>query len=211
MNPKSLARARALIFDFDGTLVDSNGIKRKAFEACFQKFPGQRAAILRYCAGNNHVPRWDKFRHVTEKILGLRYTPSIDRQLNKRFEAATTRQIIEAPERAGAFRFLSRVSRTHRLGLLSSTPDRILRTIVRERGWTSLFRVIRGAPVNKAAWLTRYRRRHGLSGREVLFFGDTEEDARAAHAAGCRFIGVANPKLRKLSNATLRNFQGIFN
>ena len=47
--------AKALVFDFDGTLVDSNAIKWKAFEACFDRFPDRREEILSYCRGNNHT------------------------------------------------------------------------------------------------------------------------------------------------------------
>lgn len=49
-----IREARALVFDFDGTLVDSNAIKRRAFERCFSEFPDRLEEIMRYC-GRYHI------------------------------------------------------------------------------------------------------------------------------------------------------------
>ena len=61
-----LKKCRALVFDFDGTLVDSVPIKRKAFDHCFEEFPAKKREIQSYCHGNNHTPRWEKFKFVYE-------------------------------------------------------------------------------------------------------------------------------------------------
>lgn len=185
-----LHSARALVFDFDGTLVDSNGIKRAAFEACFSEFPDHKREILSYCWANNHTPRWEKFRHVYEEILRQPYSPEIERSLHERFEAATTRQIIAAPEIPHAEQFLRIVHRTYFTALLSSTPQQILDRILAHRGWAGYFRAVQGAPVRKAQWLLDLRLVRRLLRDELLFFGDQEEDAQAAEEAGCRFIGV---------------------
>jgi len=184
-------RSRLLVFDFDGTLVDSNPIKRRAFEACFAPFQEHRDAILSYCVQHHHTPRQEKFRYVYERILGRAYTQEAAARLQERFEAHTTRQIIEAPEIPGAARFLQRVSGLCETALLSSTPDGVLREIVLQRRWAPYFGEIQGAPVDKTAWLEVARRARGLpDGRAIVCFGDTQEDAEAAEAAGCPFVLV---------------------
>lgn len=196
--------ASALVFDFDGTLVDSNLIKWRGFEACFAGFPDRLEEIMAYCRGNNHTPRWDKFRHVYERILRLPYSPEEERRLSRVFEEATTRQIVETPEVPSAERFLRRVSSTHWTALLSATPDRILADILESRGWTGFFREAQGAPVRKSAWLRELRGRKGWGSSEMVFFGDTPEDAQAAETAGCGFVAVEEtfsyaPLLKELS------------
>lgn len=182
--------AKALAFDFDGTLVDSNAIKWRAFEACFADFPAQREEILAYCLGHHAVPRSDKFRYVYERILRLPYTEAAAGRLHERFDSLTTEQIAVAPEIPGASRFLSWARRHHATALLSSTPHETLLDILDRRGWSDLFAAVRGAPVAKGAWLRAWCERHAFGAAEVMVFGDTAEDAEAAARAGCAFVAV---------------------
>lgn len=198
--------ARALVFDFDGTLVDSNPIKWRAFEACFAEFGERRDEILDYCLGHHAVPRSDKFRHVYEHIVKLPYTAGTEASLHERFLALTTAQIAAAPEIPGAARFLAWARRRHLTALLSSTPHETLLDILGRRGWSELFAAVRGAPVAKGAWLSAWRERHGLGGPEVVVFGDTAEDAEAAAVAGCAFVAVGEDAAggghRRITNFT---------
>jgi len=186
----TVLRARALVFDFDGTLVDSNAIKWRAFEKCFTEFPDRHEEIFKYCQGNNHITRGDKFRHVYETILKIPYTPTIEADLHERFAAATESQIIAAPEIPGTARFLAGVMRSHITALLSSTPHDTLLYILSERGWKDYFEVIKGGPVDKAGWLTTFQDQYKIGKHEMVVFGDTIEDARSAGSAGSAFIAV---------------------
>lgn len=187
-----LSGARVLVFDFDGTLVDSDPIKWRAFEVCFDEFPDQLPEILAYCRSFNHTPRDVKFRHVYEAILRRPYGPDIEQALLKRFERETTEPIVEAEAIPGAEEFLRSVCRTHETGVLSSTPDGVLRTLLEGRGWTGYFKWIQGAPVDKARWLRDLRSRQGIALDSIVFFGDTPEDAEAAAQGGCCFIRIGS-------------------
>jgi len=76
-----LKESKALVFDLDGTLVDSNEIKWEAFEKTFSQYPNQLNKIMEYCKSYNHTPRDKKFCHIYENILGLEYTPAINQSL----------------------------------------------------------------------------------------------------------------------------------
>lgn len=202
-------RARALVFDFDGTLVDSNPIKWRAFEGCFEEFPEYRKRILEYCHAHDHTPRGEKFRHVYETILGRPYTADTEAMLHRRFEAATTAQIAAAPAIAGAEEMLALAGARCGTALLSSTPQGALEQIVGARGWARYFEVVRGAPVDKASWLKQFRHDRDLGGDAVVVFGDSPEDAAAAGEAGCAFIGVRNPALRGRVRYWIDDYTGV--
>lgn len=189
-----MLEADLFVFDFDGTLVDSNAIKRRAFESCFSEFPGAREEILAYCWGNNHVIRSDKFRHVFERILRLPYTPEVEERFHRQFERETTQAIIQSPEIPGASEFLEQVRRKAKTAVLSSTPHPILLKILQGRDWTRYFDLPRGAPVDKSEWLRR-QQENGIAADRILFFGDNVEDAQAAESAGCPFIAVGKAPL----------------
>jgi phosphoglycolate phosphatase-like HAD superfamily hydrolase len=187
----ALAASRKVIFDFDGTLVDSNEIKRRAFDLLFADYPDHMQEIQEYCHGHNHTIRGDKFRYVTEEILRLPYTPERDRSLHELYEGLTTEGVVSAPEIPGATAFLRSLKSSP--ALVSATPHDILLKILDRRGWRSLFDPVRGAPVDKADFLRGIRADVGCEPTRLVFIGDTEEDEKAAHVSGCTFVRVGRP------------------
>jgi beta-phosphoglucomutase-like phosphatase (HAD superfamily) len=204
-----LQMAKAVVLDFDGTLVDSNTIKRQAFDVCFSEFPEFMPAIQTYCYSHNHTPRWEKFRYVYEQILKRPYTPEINTELHRRYEAATTSQIIAAPEIPGAGAFLQHLCSKPAVAVVSSTPQDILQHILRSRRWDRYFHVIQGAPVDKAAWLREYAQKNPWAKEERLFFGDTQEDARASKAADWAFVAVVNRELESQAQGFIAHWQEL--
>lgn len=197
------------IFDFDGTLVDSNQIKLEAFDTCFSDYLDAYPEIVSYCHSNHHTPRWVKFRHVYENIMKLTYTPKIERDLHHRYESVTTQAIIKAQEIKGATKFLKTVTSKLPAALLSSTPHEVLIQILDGRKWRSYFRYVQGAPIKKSDWILALRERLGLSNDEVVFIGDTAEDAESAKTANCPFVAVANPELANKEFPFAKNFIGL--
>lgn len=186
---RSLAAASTAVFDFDGTLVDSNRIKRRGFDHVFSGYPDKMPAIREYCYGFNHTVRGEKFRYVTENILGLTYTPELDTLFHQRYADFTTGAVAAAPEIPGAQAFV-RSLLPLQPKLLSSTLHSALLEILERRGWLSMFAEIQGAPVDKHAWLVLMQRRLGYEPRTVVFFGDTDEDSDSARRSGCTFVRI---------------------
>jgi len=186
---QAIQSAEALVFDFDGTLVDSNDIKRRGFDYAFEDYADRMQEIRAYCYGSNHTIRGEKFRHVVEKILGMDFTPELDAHLHKRYAEFTTESVVRASEIPGAVPFLKSIAGLHP-ALLSSTPTAILVEILRRRRWSDYFEIVQGAPVDKTAWLKALQAVVRCEPRKMLFFGDTDEDAKSATVAGCTFVRV---------------------
>ena len=184
-------QARAIVYDFDGTLVDSNPIKIEAFDVCFAQHRDRLDTIRAYCRGHHDIPRGEKFRHVVEQILGERYTPEVAADLHARFEQATTPRVIHAREIPGALAFVRSMRAGRFTALLSTTPHDSPLRVLEARGWVGLFERIQGSPVRKADWLRALRSERGLGAADLVFIGDTEEDRRAAENGGCAFVPVS--------------------
>jgi len=112
--------AKAIVFDFDGTLVDSNEIKWSGFEHVFSEFGDRLPEISAYCRGSNHTIRGEKFRFVCEQILGIAYTGERERSLHERYAAYTTEAVARAPEIPGSEEFLHKLSDRQTLSSSSS-------------------------------------------------------------------------------------------
>src|SRR5205085_10756630 len=120
-----LEACRAFVFDFDGTLVDSNQLKLKAFGTLFAKFPEQLPAIMKYCQERLDLVRFEKFRYIYENILRLHYTAEAEAALDKEFTGLTTSAVVDAVEIEGASAFLKKIHTIRRTAVLSSTPTEV--------------------------------------------------------------------------------------
>ena len=78
-------RYRAIIFDFDGVLVESMGIKAEAFCYLFRDFPHLKKKILDLHMSRGGMSRWEKFRIIYEEYLGEPLTEAKKNQLGKEF------------------------------------------------------------------------------------------------------------------------------
>ena len=204
----ALEQAKALVFDFDGTLVDSNPIKLGAFDKCFIDYPQHFEAIMAYCKNNHPVHRHIKFRHVFEKILKMPYTPEIEKRMLDLYDLETTQKVIEAPEIPGATKFLDKFAPGREIAVLSSTPHDTLHTILEKRGLKKYFTKIQGAPVYKTDWLKQFLTEQVFKKDEVLFFGDSADDAQASENVGIPFVAVGETKLSKATYHIV-NFEGL--
>ena len=189
----------AVVFDFDGTLVDSNQIKRDAYYAAFEAVPGARKCIAQAL---KTYPDKDRYFIIRTVVENLRRSGRITRSEGERMRARAVRRysaycrtkIRDARDFAGVAATLRALSRKYRLAINSATPQRHLRQLVSVRRWAHYCKVIVGAPSTKVANLRRIARRFSLGPREIMFVGDSRIDATAAAHFGCAFAHARNLK-----------------
>lgn len=61
---------KAIIFDFDGVIIESAEIKTDAFRTLFAGYPDMLPEIIAHHQKNSGISRYKKFRYIYEKILG---------------------------------------------------------------------------------------------------------------------------------------------
>ena len=181
---------KAAIFDFDGTLVESVGIKDRAFHSLFAAdYPAQIDAIMAYHRANNAKVRFDKFRHITETILGERYTEARAADLAQRFNAFVFDAIVACEAVPGLDPLLDELSPRLPLYLVSTSPDDELLAILSARKLAARMRGIYGASWRKTDAFRDILRREGIAASDAIMVGDTPEDRASAEAVGIVFIG----------------------
>lgn len=179
----------ALAFDFDGTLVESVGIKDAAFAAIYADHPERLAEIMAYHRAHNHTVRFIKFEHIHCNILGLPYTDVVREDLSRRFSEAVYQAIVDAPWVPGAQEILARHKGRVPLFLVSMSPGEEFRRILAARGLADTFDGVYDSSWNKTTALADILRRTGASPAQAAYVGDTEEDRACALEAGIRFLG----------------------
>ncbi len=185
--------SRMVVFDFDGTLVDSNAIKRQAFYEAGQ-VDDRAAAVL----DDIFARRQGLTRHGVFAELGRRLHPGdpiaardAAEEWVARYAAVTGERVARCPEVAGAEAVMDALAGDGwRLALNSATPTEALESIVEQRGWRHRFRHVLGAPAGKADNLRRIAAREGVAVETLIMVGDGDDDRAAAQTVGCHFVAI---------------------
>lgn len=181
-------------FDFDGTLVRSNQIKRDCFHETLADVPGAAAILDGLFTGRYRGDRFALFREVARR-LGPGPAAAIPDPdaLASRYGKLCRERVACAPEVPGAEAALTRLAAAGaKLFLISATPQQPLEQLVSDRGLTRFFDLVLGAPTGKPAHLRRVIAEHRIEVADIVMVGDGHDDQAAAAEIGCRFIAVTD-------------------
>jgi HAD superfamily hydrolase (TIGR01549 family) len=184
---------RAIIFDFDGVILDSVDIKTRAFARLFEEHgPEVVGQVVAYHLANGGVSRFRKFAHIHEHLIRAPLSDEESERLGERFSELVFDEVVKAAWITGAPEFLAENCARYRLFVASGTPQDELERIVQLRGLGKYFASIHGSPATKDEIARHILAEHRLEKNEVVFIGDAMTDYRAAEACGLAFIGISS-------------------
>jgi len=188
-----VTRIRAVIFDFDGTLVDSNTVKLKSFFEVTEGFAGASDYLEDLLEGQNGLNRYEIFDRVTAWLGRTDESPSLSERLSDRYSAICQLAVNDSKEILGASPLLVQLENIGMKAFIcSATPDEHLLPLVRHREWHSLVEGVYGVPPSKFERIQQLIEKYEYSRREVMMIGDQQSDYLIALALGCHFIGVGH-------------------
>ena len=186
---------RALVFDFDGVILESADVKTDAFVELYAPHGAEiQAAVRTHHLANLGISRFKKFAWIAEHLLGAAITDADSQRLGERFSALALEKVLAAPYVPGAAEALAALAHLPRF-VASGTPQGELDHIVDHRGLRPAFREVWGSPTEKDAIVRDLMARHGLAAGDVLFVGDGLSDHRAATTVGVEFLARDTPEL----------------
>lgn len=182
---------RAIVFDFDGVILDSVGIKTRAFMRLFEGYGDEVVEkVIAHHEANGGISRFRKFEYIYEHFLKKPLGDEEKARLGEEFMAMAFEEVIKAEWIPGALEFLQKYSDRYACFVASGTPQEELRRIVDARGLNSFFVETFGSPTAKPDIVRDILKRHGFEAGEVAFIGDATTDYDAAMETGLRFFGV---------------------
>lgn len=187
---------RCVVFDYDGTLADSNRIKRDAWFDVFSRLGCPRAETTALLGEH---PTADRYELIDVMLTALAAQSRLPVQPPRDRMAAELAQayndLCEAgqatcPEIPGATALLNALVSMLPLYVNSATPEEPLRRIIARRGWNALFRGVFGRPREKAEILRAILTQERLGPTELAMVGDGPADWQCAREVGCPFFAV---------------------
>lgn len=185
-----------VVFDFDGVLVDSNAVKRRAYRDIFADAPESEAVVEAVLQSDTEDDRLEVIRAILRGLNREGHATAeqdlLVAEYGERYNTICEEHAATCSEVRGASSALARLAKTHSLYIISATPEVPLRRIVKRRAWSRYFREVLGRPRTKSENLARVIRSEGIKGQQIVFVGDGRRDLVAARETGCRFVGVRN-------------------
>lgn len=177
---------RGVVLDFDGVLVESEGVKTDIFRVLFSRYPDHFDDMMAYHRAHIAIPREVKFRYLASRCGA---GEALVRELLGAFSEQAIERIASCPEVPGAGAFLEEFGHRVPLFLASVTPEPDLLEVLGRRAWRRHFAQVFGdPPTAKADAVRAVLTRVGVDADALLFVGDTLADYQVAHETGVPFI-----------------------
>ena len=183
------SKFKAIVFDFDGVILESVAIKSEAMAVLFAEYPDHVAAIVELHEAYGGLSRFIKFDLIYRDILKAPLSVARRDELGQRFSDLVVEKVLVCPFVPGAWEFLEAHGRATPLYLVSGTPDAELSMILAQRRLTSYFRGAYGSDRQKDELLRRIIAERACRARDIAFIGDAMTDFQAASKTGVPFIG----------------------
>ncbi len=189
------------VFDFDGTIADTEAIKIRCFRQLFEQHPLVER-IDHFNRRMRGIPRRIKLIQIARQILKLTCSEEEARFIEdclSRYQQALDIGLRQASLISGVRAFLEQIQDEKRI--VSAAPYADVVKVSKNLGVDSYFTVVEGNIGNKGEVLAAYKQ----SFPQMCYFGDAYADYAAANFAGVPFIGIAND-----SNQTWLNAEKAF-
>ena len=184
---------KAIIFDFDGVIAESNDIKTDAFARLFEEEGNDVVSkVVDHHLKNMGVSRYDKFRYIYKYILEKPLSDDRFNTLCRRFSELVMDGVVAAPFVKGAKEFLERHRSDYRFFVVSATPKEEINIIVNRKKMKSFFSGVYGSPDKKTDVAKEILEKENVSPADALYVGDAMSDYKAARDNRVNFVARIN-------------------
>lgn len=195
MLENNLDSLKAIVFDFDGTLIESNELKRQIFFDIFDnKFHPQ---ITKTLNENKDLSRFELIKKILIKINCKKISANLD-EYTSRYSDNLINQISVITVDSNLYKNLENLKSRYKIYLSSLTYKNDLPVILKNLKLDKYFENVYGYPQKKEVTLKNIITRLSLSPSEVMVVGDGESDRISAKINNCHFFHINDKNNIKL-------------
>tara|TARA_B100000315_G_scaffold238421_1_gene256196 strand:- start:516 stop:1178 length:663 start_codon:yes stop_codon:yes gene_type:complete len=192
---------KAIIFDFDGVITESVGVKADGFAMLYEPYGNEIVKrVIDHHYANGGVSRYTKFLFYHREFLGSDLNDDELEDLGGKFSEFVVDRIIKAPFVKGALEFLKSNHKKYNLFISTATPGDEIELITKSKGIDGFFKAVFGSPHNKLIHIEKIMKINHYTNDNIVFVGDNLQDKEAAYKKKLVFIARMNS-----DNCTLEN------
>lgn len=202
-------RPKAMVFDFDGVIMDSIPVKTNAFGHILREFPKEQVTLLlEYHKENGGVPRRKKLEYFFQEIAK---TPT---ELEKiaEYEDEFGKYVLKTlsnPEYLiqECVDFIEANCKKTPIYVASAAFQTEVDFLSKIHGFYNCFKGVYGHPSKKPAVIRQILTELNIDKSELVFIGDSMSDVKAGTETGVNFWAYNNLKLKEQSINYIPSFQ----
>ena len=190
----------AILFDFDGVLLNSNEVRDLGFEKVLIDFPkNQVDKLLEFHKANGGLSRYVKFRYFFNEIKGEPISDNRLSELTDQFSTIMRKMLVDSTllieETIG---FVQKEYGNTDMHIVSGSDQDELRFLCNSLKISQYFKSINGSPTPKIELVKKILEQEDYKGKCVLI-GDSINDYEAANMNGIEFMGYNNSEVESFS------------
>ncbi|WP_234986359.1 HAD family hydrolase [Pontibacter lucknowensis] len=206
-----MSKYKAVLWDFDGVIMDSMAIRDKGFEVTLANFPKEQVEqLLDYHRLNGGLSRYVKFRYFYEEILKEPITDDMVKAYAARFSEVMMELLID--EKLLIEDSLDFIRKYHRhvpMHIVSGSDGKELNVICEQLNIAEYFVSIQGSPTPKKTLVENLLVENNYLPEHVVLVGDSINDQEAAEANQLDFLAYNNSKLLSRGWAYIDTFARV--
>ena len=186
---------KTIIWDLDGTLIDSNEIKTDGFRILFSEHEKRMIKVLiNYHQENGGLSRYDKIRFFYKKNYNEEISDRVLFNLANNYSEIVMDN-LKNPKLL--FNYSKKLISEFKLPnvLVTASDQNEAIQVLEFHGIKSLFSKIYGSPTNKLENLKNVLIDYGLTNKDVVYIGDSINDLHFCNELSIDFIGINNYSL----------------
>lgn len=201
-------KIKTILWDFDGVILDSMGVRDWGFKEIFKDFTElQVSKLISYHRINGGLSRYVKIRYFYENILGKLISEERVLEYAEAFSVLMKQELTNTDNLiADAVSFIRENSKKFSFHIVSGSDQAELRFLCKELGLETYFISIHGSPTPKNQLVKTLIEEHGYDKKSTCLIGDSINDFEAAEVNEIYFYGYNNTKLKKLKQGYIDSF-----
>lgn len=181
-------KIKALIFDFDGVICESDRLKTLAYRELYGQFSQEiQDKVVEYHLKHGGISRVTKIPYMFKEFCGIQLDEKQSKEWVDKYVELVYNQVINAPLVDGCIEFFEKYYKDIKIFVSSGTPQDEIRSIIKEKNLQKYFVEVFGSPKLKHEHINYILQKYNLNPKEVFFMGDAPTDRDESKMCGLNF------------------------
>ena len=183
-----------IIFDFDGVIIDSMGIRTDGFRDIFHKYDNELVErLIAYHNENGGLSRFNKIKYFYNELLSQEITDMKIEEYATEFSNIMRQKLISKDvlimDTVG---FIKENYTKFNMHIASGSEEKELQFLCNELEISKYFKSIKGSPMHKNNLVKQIIEENNYKNEETVIIGDSINDFEAAEVNTIGFLGYNN-------------------